>query len=325
MRFLLLSLLSAPFVFVPITAETQETSDIVLLRFAWPAGLTAEVEQEWIRRSGEPATTLHIRSRSRMQTAAHPQGLAVRQETVGTPEVVAPAAGEGDARLVSALAAQISAIRPSFVVSSGGDFVALLEVERLEQGVEALLRSAQERVEGATEDIIGLLRTMVSAEALAAGAEAEWGMLVGAWTDAELEVGAAYEAEGEEPHPLVPGVVMSVLVEFAVAGRVPCTDAEAEPRCVELVMESEADPDALREAVVSLLRQVSAEDADAMERGLHRISLVESVTVIAEPGTLIPHRMETVRVLDVAADASGPTAGLARHQEDRRVVRFRYE
>jgi hypothetical protein len=68
-------------------------------------------------------------------------------------------------------------------------------------------------------------------------------------------------------------------------------------------------------AVLSLLRQVSAEDAD---------ELVETVTVIAEPGTLIPHRMETVKVLDVTADATGPTAGLARHQEDRGLVRFRY-
>jgi hypothetical protein len=325
LRSLALSVAIAPLLLPAAAASAQETGEVVSLRFAWPAGIAAEVEQEWIRHSGPPAATVHVRSRSRMETVADPRGIVVRQETVGEPEVVEPAADAGEGRLVAALAARLAAVRPSFVVSTEGEFVELVEVERLQTSVEALLQSAMERVEGATADVIALLRTLVSVEALSAGAEQEWGMLVAAWIGAELEVGAFYEAEAEEPHPLVPSVTIPAAVEFAVAGRVPCTDAETAPRCVQLAMESETDPAALREAVIAVLRQASPDEAEAFARGLQGMSMTESLTVVAEPGTLLPHRMETVKVTRVAADDAGPTAGLARTQEDRRVVRFRYE
>src|SRR5687768_7294280 len=75
----LLAILSAA---TPGSLEAQSV-DSVSLRFAWPIGMSARVEQEWTRvqESPEKRDSTYVRSTYRLQALPHPSGRLIQVDS----------------------------------------------------------------------------------------------------------------------------------------------------------------------------------------------------------------------------------------------------
>ncbi len=129
-------------------------------------------------------------------------------------------------------------------------------------------------------------------KALAQMAAEDWELTTGTWAGRRLEEGATVrERHAASSVPLLPGLTAAAEVELLLQGRVPCEEGEAEARCVQLSYR--AEPAASGKP--ALLEQVRAAMASGVGDSevplLQDVSASRAATLVAEPGTLVPHRL----------------------------------
>lgn len=303
----------------PLAAQEEEAADTVQLRFGWRPGMRADVEMEQvrIREMDGRRDSVRFASTYRVEVAEHPDGLAVTYEDMRWTELpdVQPELG----RLFQAMAGTSSGGRARSIVSAGGEFVRVEGVEEVAREIEAALEPLFSEVEAVgLANLRQMLAGMISPEALGASAADEWNALVGAWLDADLEVGGVYELESTFQSPAFPGVDIPVTMEFRLVDWTPCTEADAaEPRCVELVMGSVPDAQAVAEAVRGFLAQAGL-PMDQAEALFAQMAVETWVTLVTEPGTLRPHVMEIQRAVSMGEEEDAPL------QIDSRTFVYRY-
>lgn len=304
----------------PLAAQ-DEAADTVRLRFGWQPGMRAEVETEQVRIRDTEADRDSVRMAFtyRLQVAGHPEGLAVTYADMRWTDLPGDASS-GMRRLFDALAASSSGGRGRTVVTRGGEFVRVEGTEEMAREVAQAMESLFAQVDDAgLANLRQMLSGMVSPEALSAAAEDEWNALVGTWVDADLEVGGVYELESSFQTPVFPGVEIPVLLEFQVEGWTPCTGAagDGEEPCVALVMISQPDAEVVAGAVRRFLEQAGLPVEEA--GGLFAQLAVETfVTLVAEPATLRPHRLEIRRVVTGGTEEDAPM------QTDTRIYTYRW-
>jgi hypothetical protein len=315
-----IALAALALVAAPLAAQ-EEATDTVQLRFGWQPGMRAEVEMEQlrIRTTDGRVDSTRIASTYRLEVDEHPEGLALTYSDMrytGLPKSADPQLR----RLLEALAGSSSGGRGRSIVSREGDFVRVEGAEELAREVMAALEPLFAEMDGAgLENVRQMLAGMVSPEALDASAADEWNALVGAWIDADLEVGGVYGLESSFQSPAFPGVEIPVTLEFQVEGWTPCVDGAAEGAepCVALVMISLPDPRAVGEAVGGFLAQAGV-PREEMEGLFAQLAVETFITLVAEPATLRPHRLEIQRVVSAGDEADAPA------QTDTRVFTYRY-
>ena len=104
--------------------------------------------------------------------------------------------------------------------------------------------------------------------------------------------------------------------EFGATGRVPCHAGDADTRCVELWMTSAPAPEAVNAILERLFAAMGPEMAALS--GTAEFDIQHRMVLVTEPATLLPHRLVTVKDVQVTLDeGQGPQQT---HQLDRREM-----
>jgi hypothetical protein len=180
-----------------------------------------------------------------------------------------------------------------------------LRTEGLERAVELL----------GADDEESRASTRLALERIAA---LDWELLVGAWAGRSLRPGQPFSYQFPAAVPLLPGVAALLDVEGALAGRVPCEEGEVAARCVELTWRASPGPRARAAAVDRI--QGSREDG-APPLALEGLQAAMEARLVAEPDTLLPHRLLVREELRLAVRQPG---GDVEETVDRSEDRYRF-
>ena len=320
--------LGAAFTVVTLTqpALGQAKADSVSLRFAWPVGMTASVDQEWTRMQFGPVRndSFTVRSRWRLTVSAHTKGRLIQYDQFAITSLppAAPNRRAGDID-PQQLLARLGSVQPSYIVSAEGEFLAIEGVERPKRVLDSLLAPLLREMAGAPPALKTLMENATSVQALTAAAEQDWNAVAGTWVGADWEVGAAYELSSEEPSPMIPGFKVPMRMEFSAAERVPCTERETARRCIRLEMISEPDSAALRKVVTDFVAKLAPKDVNLAE-AFASMRVANELTVVADPRDLRPYFVELAKAVEIQT-AGGPNEPAGRTRRvDIRTARYTY-
>ena len=306
----------------PATARAQSRPDSVSLRFGWPAGASARVDQEWSRVQVTPARrdSIGVRSRYRLLVRAHPEGRLVQSDSfVITSASPANAPSQAGAAEAQQLIARLGSFQPSYVVSAEGEFVRLEGAERTKRLLDSLFAPLMRDMAGAPSGAREMFSSLSSPAVLTAAAAQDWNSIAGTWIGANWEVGEWYGTEQEELSPMFPGLEIPMQYEFSAAERVPCSAGESARRCVRLEMVSAPDSAALRTLVGDFLARL-APDQKALLANLQSMRTTSELTVITDPRDLRPYEVTLVKRVDVSvAPAAGEPGGATTRIDTRRA------
>jgi hypothetical protein len=307
------------------SALGQAKPDSVSLRFAWPVGMTARVDQEWTRMQVGPQRndSITMRSRYRLTVSAHPKGRLIQSDSFAITSLPAAANRRpGDVDPQQFLA-RLGSVQPSYVVSTDGQFVEIEGVERTKRVLDSLFAPMMREMADAPTELKALLQNVTSPQTLTATAAQEWNAVAGTWVGADWKVGEAYEASSEEPSPMMPGLKIPMRHEFSAAERVPCAEGESARRCIRLEMISEPDSAALRKVVTDFMAKLAPKDANVLA-AFQSMRVANELTVVADPRDLRPYSVALVKTVEVQG-AGGPNepAGRTRRVDIRRT-RYTY-
>jgi len=317
---------SLAIVIVTRPAFAQAKADSVSLRFAWPVGMTARVDQEWTRMQVGPQRndSVTVRSRYRLTVSAHPKGRLIQSDSFA---ITSPPAAASNGRAGNVdpqqFLARLGSVQPSYVVTTDGEFVGLEGVERTKRVLDSLFAPMIREMADAPPTLKALMQNVTSPQTLTATAAQEWNVLAGTWVGADWEVGEAYEASSEEPSPMLPGLKVPMRHEFSAAERVPCTEGESARRCVRLEMISEPDSAALRKAVTDFMAKLAPKDANLLA-AFQSMRVANELTVVADPRDLRPYALALVKTVEVQG-VDGPNEPSSRTRRvDTRTARYTY-
>ncbi|HSM36434.1 MAG TPA: hypothetical protein VK837_08575 [Longimicrobiales bacterium] len=277
--------------------ETQPASDgagePVLLEFAWPEGLTAEVEMRQRRVEGHDGQESDVttRSRYRMTVRAHPRGLAITYGDGRLLEVDGQPPDESVGAVGTALAS-LAGAGTTYVVSEDG---MLLEVE--DAG-------------GASE------------QALAATAAERWNSMVWFWAWEEFEPEAVYAFEADAPSPLLPGVAVPMEYRLGFLRRVPCYAGAPADSCVAVEGQTTSDREVVRGLVARYLEGLVQALGEAPEVDVEDARQESLFSVVLEPATMIPHEFRTSRSMSMRVRVGQESNTTT--QIDEIILSFRY-
>jgi len=302
----------------PVGGATA-AQDSVSLNFAWPQDLRGSVEyaSRRAREANGRSEQVEISGSYDFATSAVADGLLIRFENIRT-EIDSD--GVGVEAMVKQFMTKAASTPPSYVVGHDGEF---RRIEDLDAFREALL----DGLDQAFADLPAQTRAQLSQamaavltrEQLEQGIVSDWNISVGAWLDAELDRGDLYEVAYEQPVPMLGNAAIPMRTTFRFVGRAACREGDGDERCVILEMESFVDSERLADALEAFL---SPSPADGPAPTVEAIRQDVSVRLVTEPGTLLPHRMDSRRYTETRMTMNGETS-VGSQVEERRVV-YRY-
>ena len=305
-----------------------QPADTVSLRFGWPVGMTARVEQDWSRVQSAPARhdSTHVRSAYRLRVVAHPRGRLVQTDSfriLAVGNAAGPVTSGPEGQDPQQFLARLGSFLPSYVVSEEGEFIAIEGMDRMRAALDSLFAPMRATLDSAPPQLKAILANATSPEALTASAAQEWNLVAGTWVGADWELGEVYGLSSEEPIPFLPGRTVPMNYEFSAAERVACTAGEQEARCVRLEMRSAPDSAALQALLKDLLGTLMPAQRGAIE-ALRNMRTENALTVIADPRTLKPYATELVKFVEVVVPPSDGDAGGTTTRIDTRSARYSY-
>lgn len=301
---------------------TRDTTTIAL-RFAWPAGMEAEVESEHtkiVQHGTVAPDTQTTRSTYRLMVQDHADGRKISFVDWNT-------GGDVDSALVAATERFVTEeflaqFRPAFVVGPDGELLRLEGYEPIRDMLDSILRPMFDTMPGDKAPRLRFLDRLLSDEFLLSQVADEWNPLVWSWSDLDFEVGAVYEKDFERPSPIMPDELIPFHVENSLISRVPCEDGAADSACVSLVMRLVPDPDVLAPMAVRFLKQTSG-FSNSLGKAW-RMDIENIIRLVTEPATLTPHRLEIRQTVEISGPQDSLTKSLAGRQESVRRWVYRY-
>lgn len=318
----LLAVLAASLLAAP--AAAQRADSVVALRFDWKPGTIARVEASLvrIRVMGPEADTVRMTSRYTMRVEPHPEGRLIRY-TDHQPSPPPP----GTRATTEALQQVTAGAVPAYVVSGGGDFLRVDDLGRAKAQVDSLVASLLgEGRDSVPAPLRPVLDNLTSAEVLTSRASQDWSLMAGAWMGGVLEGGRRYGGEGEEPNPLEPGTTLRMRYTFGLRGRVPCRAGGVRNECVELEVLSEPDAATFQAVMTRFMGRlgIPAAELARVEEVLKDARIQNSIVLVMDPRTMLPHRLENLRRTRLVA--LGENGGVVpTTHSDLRVTEWTYE
>lgn len=267
----------------PVAARAER----VVLGFGWPAGFTARVSgvetSRFVVDAARDESRTQMSYRLRLEPAQ--DGTRVRYDDFALPDPRT----DGLVRLgaVAGLERLGLALQPSFLVSTDGRFAGAPDLDTVATAVNRELDALRAQPSGLPGDAPPL-PARFSAELFRRHAPADWMPMVELWAGREIELGARYTVELVTRLSLLEGVPIRMKGELRVSERIACDAADADARCVELVLASRPDP-----AMLPWLQSAGAGAAAVVT--VSALELDETVRVVTEPETLVPYRVSTDR------------------------------
>jgi len=275
--------------------------DTVRLTFSFPVGLEATVSYTRVieREEGGPATRIEIDGEYAMHVHPHPSGLLIEHlDPIATRfQATPPLAADDPKRVVySTLGAPPS----DWVVSGDGELLGLSGLDALEGSITQMLAPLaldEGQTQAALAELMGEPQLMGSARDL-------WRAMVEAWVDSDLVVGESLASEAEETNPIIPSVVLPYRYEYTLVSMEPCPAPGGS--CAHLRMVSFPDPRELTRVMSDALQQLGLPTLS-----FERLVQLTTMTVLADPATLLPHALEVSKQVE----------GILLDQGERRVFR----
>ena len=259
-----------------------QEGDGVSLRFAWPQGFTAQVVSTTSETRGDkPPERQERRYEFKLEGAGDERRLITSQRTVTGPGS-APAGG------------QLPPM-PVIVIGPAGE---LKHIESAQQVVAEMLKDAESQgVSAAQRDQLAKL----VGEALEQSARDRWEELVGKWNGLTLKPGEVVERKGRITVPFF-GNSVNTRERLFLKERAPCAEGSTEKRCVRVVLDSSLDPADTERAGAEMgqrMRAFMMANSGLPESAIPQLKVTKlqidgSLELLAEPETLIPHRLSGV-------------------------------
>ncbi|HUG02363.1 MAG TPA: hypothetical protein VML95_10890, partial [Longimicrobiales bacterium] len=304
--------------------EVPVSAGAVWLEFAWPVGLSADVEatQRIVRRRGGADSDVTVRSRYRMTVRDHPRGLAVDHSDGALTGFQSDPPLDSDDPLVATLE-DLSDLTSTYIVSDDG---MLLDVEGLERGTEAL-REAFEPLVGEPDRVPGAAApterrgAAISADAVKAAVAERWGSMVWFWAWEEFQPDSVYTFTAEVPSPMMPELIVPMEYRIGYLRLVACHEGAAPDSCVHVEARTVPDP----ASASDFLERFVAELAGSHGEESFQVDAYDQESrfgVTLEPATMIPHEFRMTRSVSVATTENGESDLDTRFDET--VLTFHY-
>ena len=289
----------------------------VSLNFGWPDSMQSAVnfQQKSIKRGKESeleATYL---------TTVRPGPSSPDELVVSTRVMRQHLSGpdhEQEKDYLSALLKQASSEIPDYIVSREGEFLRVDNLSAYQQRVEsALISNLPPELENEKDEILAMVKPAMSERFLAALVTDDWNKTVGSWVSSSYVVGQTYRFNEEYYAPALGNTPFAMAVSRRISGFAPCTGSET--RCVKLVLIATVSGEDFRSAMTEFLEKTVG---DAVN--VKHISVVKKMEIIAEPGTLIPHRTRSSEETTVTIEDSKGNTRTSRDTKDTRIT-YSYE
>lgn len=293
--------------------------DSVQLKFAWPDNLNAKVAFLYRNTSRRGMKAQSMTVYGRYNTKAQPMkggfrvitenaDIAVRSE--GLPE-------GPQSKLQQALAKAMGK-QPAFEIDRKGQFVRVVDAKQYRKTLEDVLNTTfADSPPEMRAKIIAAAAGAMTDEQIQAGASAAWNQIVGAWLAAKLDMGDVYKLKFKRPVQALGGATVTLLAEIQFIKRAACSARDPERACVELQMKTSADDDSVTAAIKAL-----AASGGNPAMTVRAFYMTESIRVLTEPGTLIPHRMHSSKKTSMVVKANGRTQSV--NQVDELKLAYSY-
>ncbi len=286
----------------------------ISLSFAWPESLQSAVN--FHRKSVSRGQTSEIKAI--YLTTVRPgdeNELVVSTRTMSRNAGAAqPIAGDYGRALVKQLGAEI----PDYVVSRDGEFIRVANLSAYQRRVEdALVSSLPADAMGQKDRILALLKPGLTEKFLAASATNEWNKTIGGWVGSSYVPEQTYRFNETYYSPPLGDTPFVMNVSRRISGFASCTSSK--PGCVVLLQTATVAGDDFRLAMKRFL-----EKALGHEVRLQQITVVKHMEIIAEPDTLIPHRLRSSEETIVVMEDADGKIHRSRETEDTNVT-YNYE
>lgn len=299
-------------------APAAAPASAITLRFGWPEGLRARVRTTSVKSQviGPQSRNQDMVSNYIMTAARSERGTAVVFDEF---QVDRPGTAPEDQMVETVLA-----YRPGFVVDPDGALIELAGLEPLGR----LLTPLQERITSAPEELQqglqAVAQTVASEEYLKARASADWSNLIGSWVGKTLTPGVVERKKEQTPPSGLVDQPIATDVTLSISRIDPCH--RAQPRdCVRLRLTREPDGDELRDTMLpNLAKMLGVEDwGPEGAPDLRDVTATAQLIVDAEPNTLVPHRIEALRVFSL--ELYRPSGSLQVRDSNRVTSTFQYD
>lgn len=303
----------------PVASRAADEATPVTLHFAWPDGMRARVRTTSVK-------SQNLGQMSRLQDLVATYTMTATRGEKGTSvafndfQIERAEASEGD-RAVE----RLLAYRPGFVVDAEGRLTEVIGLDTLGE----LLLPLQQKMSAAdseqeSQELQAVAQAVTSEGYLKARAGAEWSNLIGTWLNRTLVPGNP-EIKTEESG--MSGLVespVSTEVQVSIARIDSCFRGQARD-CVRLRLTREPREDELRQALLpNLGKMLGIEDwGPGGTPDLRNVVATAQLIVDTEPDTLVPHRVEALRVFSLEMVRTDGTLEI--RDSNRTTSTFSYE
>ncbi len=217
-----------------------------------------------------------------------------------------------------ALRKQLGAEIPDYVVSRDGEFIRVANLPAYQRRVEnALVSSLPPEAMDQKDKLLALLKPGLTEEFIAASATNEWNRTIGGWVGSSYVPGQTYQFNETYYAPPLGDTPFVMRVSRRISGFAPCSDSRQ--GCVTLLQTATVAGDDYRLAMKRFL-----EKSLGHKVRLKQITIVKSMEIIAEPDTLIPHRLRSSEETTVVIEDADGKLHQSLDTEDTRAT-YNYE
>ena len=270
-----------------VSANVKET---IALTFDWPAGLRGKVafSARTSKMQNGQSQDLAMAGRYEFTTVDASDGLLIEFHNV---ETEVENAGSGPQAMIQKYMAEATSTPPSYVVGHDGEFLRVEGLAEFRQSILDGMSEALSEFPSQTRDqIMQTMAGVFSKEQVEVSLVSEWNSTVGTWLNAEMDEGDVYELTYSQAVPAFGNMEVPMRSTFEFKRRLPCNGEEDAKNCVELEARTFVDPDGLSAAVEAFLAQIPSGQIAPRIDDLQQETVIR---LISEPGTLLPHLMET--------------------------------
>lgn len=276
----------------------------VALRFAWPPSLVAAVrgvdQTQSQNADGTDPRMAESYSQLRMIAGRDPGGPTVRFEVAG------------ETRLRSqGFAPDVGGLRPMVHLGEDGVVRGVEGTAAMQERLLSLVRNQQ-----ISDESFLAIRANLTLQRQLASAQSHWDWVLGVWHGRQLSCGEVQRGRVRVPGMSFSTADVEVTYELAYRGAAPCPGPSVSGgACVELVATQRADSGQVTAAINAMPR-------DGLDR-LVRGDVTRTIVTIAEPESLLPHRVlfDEQQVLRW----QGPGSAYTRQVRDVQEYLFRYD
>ncbi len=278
----------------PPSAAFKQTSDPIPLRFDWPEGLRAQVVSTSVKAQsiGAQSRTQDLTTTYVMRANRSPDTVSVAFENF---EVDHPGSG-----VSSAGTAKLLAYRPGFAVDASGELKEITGIEVLKQLLEAAKQEAENAPEAEQQAFEVVAQSVTSEAYLKNRAGTEWSNLIGTWRDRTLTPGRVETTQQPSAASGILETPITAEVSTSLSQLDTCQRTGAKG-CVRLRVIQQPDVEQMREAIRPTLGKLLGVEDWGPEGPPQVRSVIATSQLIVdtEPDTLIPHRVESLRVFSL--------------------------